>query len=97
MKHFTTGHLTQIFSLKLVWHPALKAPVLLKNVVVCSLTGHGAQVEVLSYDLLELAVHGSGCKTLAQVKSQILTESGAYRLQTEHMSNNEMERSETTF
>ncbi len=75
----------------------LKAPVLLKNVVVCHLQGTAAQVEVLSYDLLELAVHGSGCKTLAQVKSQILTESGAYRLQTEHMSKNEMERSETTF
>lgn len=42
-----------------------------------SLTGHGAQVEVLPYDLLKLAVHGSWCKALAQVKSQILTESRA--------------------
>ncbi len=75
----------------------LKAPCITEERSCVSLTGHGAQVEVLSYDLLELAVHGSGCKTLAQVKSQILTESGAYRLQTEHMSKNEMERSETTF
>lgn len=39
-----------------------------------ALTGHGAQVEVLPDDLLELAVHRGGGEALAQVQAEILAQ-----------------------